>query len=78
MQGRRLDAGQAVQLFWGPLFAHMGEFAIQVRLGCRTGQKVRCLAGGRLDAWQAVRCRTGGPTIVWATVCSYGGVCYEG
>ena len=38
MQGRRLDAGQAVQLFWGPLFAHMGEFAIKVRLGCSGGR----------------------------------------
>jgi hypothetical protein len=38
MQGRRLDAGQVVQLFWGPLFAHMGEFAIKVRLGCSGGR----------------------------------------
>ena len=38
MQGRRLDAGQAVQLFWGPLFAHMEEFAIKVRLGCSGGR----------------------------------------
>ena len=45
MQGRRLDAGQAVQLFWGPLFAHMGESAIKVRL-MGAGQAVRCLAGG--------------------------------
>jgi hypothetical protein len=39
MLGRRLDAGQAVRCraggptILGPLFAHMGEFAIKVRLG---------------------------------------------
>jgi hypothetical protein len=38
MQGRRLDAGQAVQLFWGPLFAHMEEFALKDRLGCSGGR----------------------------------------
>jgi hypothetical protein len=38
MQGRQLDAGQAVQLFWGSLFAHRGEFAIKVRLGCSGGR----------------------------------------
>jgi hypothetical protein len=38
MLGRRLDLGQAVQLFWGPLFAHMVEFAIKVRLGCSGGR----------------------------------------
>jgi hypothetical protein len=53
MQGRRLDAWQAVQLFWGPLFAHMGEFAIKVRL-------LRRLLYRGLDAGQAVRCRADG------------------
>jgi hypothetical protein len=42
MQGRWLAAGQAVQLFWEPLFPHMEEFAIKVRLGCSGG----CWAGG--------------------------------
>ena len=38
MQGRRLDAGQAVQLLRGPLFSHMGEFAMKVRLGFDDGR----------------------------------------
>jgi hypothetical protein len=38
MLGRRLDAGQAVQLLCGPPFAHMGEFAMKVRLGCSGGR----------------------------------------
>ena len=36
------------------------------------------MLGRRLDAGQAVRCRVGGATILGATVCSYGGVCYKG
>jgi hypothetical protein len=57
----------------------MGEFAIKVRLGCSGGRWAGgFMLGRRLDAGQAVRCRAGGPTILGATVCSYGGVCYKG
>ena len=45
-------------LFFLPLFAHIGEFAMKVRLG-----QVQRLLGRRLDAGQAVICRAGGHFI---------------